>query len=218
MGGFERIGDTIDRMTAEGLLPATGQDAVNSCAGRQIGLETDGRDGRGAEKAAKGLQTIFPILLVDSREQRPLPLTRFPIERVGLSVGDYGIKGFSDWENPAFILERKSLPDLCASLGRERERFLREVEKMRGFRFRGLVIEAAVDEVECSQYRSLISPSAVLGTLDALSVRAGVHVFWCRDAFGAARRVESLAEKFCRGIAKDAARLSGTPQRANMLH
>ncbi|MCX7049970.1 MAG: ERCC4 domain-containing protein [Candidatus Sumerlaeota bacterium] len=150
---------------------------------------------------------IQPCILIDTREQTPLRFERFPSERATLAVGDYGLRGFSDWENPAFILERKSLEDLAGSLGRERPRFLREIEKMRAFRFHGLVIEATPDAVEMKLYRADVAPSAIMGTLDALAVRAGLHVFWCGDPAGAARRVESLAEKFIRGIQKDYERL-----------
>lgn len=82
-----------------------------------------------------------PVVLIDTREQCPLPITAYPVERTGLPVGDYGIKGFSDWENPRFIVERKSLADLCGSLSNDRERFMREIEKLRQFAFRAIVIE-----------------------------------------------------------------------------
>jgi len=157
------------------------------------------------------MDRLTPTILIDTREQNPLVFQNLPSECATLPVGDYGIRGFSDWTNPAFILERKSLPDLCHSLGKDRERFLRECEKMRGFRFRGLVIEAVEDQVHLHQYRSLISPSAILSTLDALAVRAGLHVFWCGDPAGAARKVESLARMFCRGIQKDYWRLAFIP-------
>ena len=156
------------------------------------------------------MEKTLPTILIDSREQSPLVFENLPSVRATLPVGDYGLRNFSDWENPAFIVERKSLPDLCHSLGKDRERFLREVKKMRGFRFRALVIEGTQDMIELKQYRSLISPAAILSTLDALSVRAGLHVFWCGDAEGAARKVESLALMFVRGIQKDYWRLTAS--------
>jgi len=91
---------------------------------------------------------VWPTILIDTREQTPLAFDRrFPTERATLPVGDYGVRGFSDWSNPAFVIERKTLDDLCGSLGTGRERFLREVERMRQFRFRALVIEAHKDQV-----------------------------------------------------------------------
>lgn len=149
------------------------------------------------------LPHLAPVVLIDTRDQRPLVITAFPSRVKTLPVGDYGIAGFSDWTNPAFIVERKSLGDLCGSLTQGRERFFREVEKMRQFRFRALVIEAASEDVESHDYRSGASPASILGSLDALMVRAGLHIIWCDDATGAARQVEGLVRQFVRGVEKD---------------
>lgn len=163
------------------------------------------------------------VIIEDTREQKPLEITKFPVFRggiqfqpgeprprsedfkypeKGLPVGDYSLKGFDTFKNPGITIERKA-DDLYQSLGTGRERFLREVEKMRAFRFRALVIETTRAQIEAGDYRSLITPASVLGTLDALAVRAGLHIFFCGDAYGAARQVESLVEKFARGIKKD---------------
>ena len=143
-----------------------------------------------------------PIITVDTREKTPAPIRSYPVEVVGLPVGDYGVRGFSDWNRPAFIIERKSLADLIASLTRGRARFMREVEKMRAFGFAALVIEAERDEVTLGQYRSQASPQSILASLDALAVRAGVHVYWAGSPEGCARQIESLVRQFVRGIEK----------------
>jgi ERCC4-type nuclease len=143
------------------------------------------------------------VVLVDTREQAPLNITAFPTERVGLPCGDYGIAGFSDWNNPAFIVERKTLNDLVGCLTNERDRFMREVEKLRQFRFHALVIEALEAEISFHHYRSDATPQSILQTLAALQVRAGLHVLWCADPERAARCVERLVRQFVRGIEKD---------------
>ncbi len=143
-----------------------------------------------------------PIILIDTREQWPLDITAFATEEASLPVGDYGVKGFSDWDRPDFIIERKSEGDLCGSIGRGRARFLREVQKMRQFGFRALVIESTRARIAAGDYRSKIIPASILSTLDALCVRAGLHVFWCGSHEGAARQVETLAATFARGIFK----------------
>lgn len=150
---------------------------------------------------------VTPTILIDTREQAPLVIQAFPTERATLPVGDYGVRGFSDWTRPAFIVERKSLNDLLGSITTGRDRFMREIERMRQFGFRALVIEATQDDVELGQYRSGMPPKSVLATLDALAVRTNVHVFWCGNATGAARQVESLVRQFTRGLLKDARRL-----------
>jgi ERCC4-type nuclease len=154
------------------------------------------------------VEKLTPTLLQDSREQCPLVFEHFPVEVVCLECGDYGVRGFSEPACRRFIIERKSLGDLCGSLGKGRDRFFREVELLTRYQFRALVIEAVEDQVHLHQYRSLVSPAAILSTLDALAVRAGLHVFWCGDPSGAAAKVESLARLFCRGVVKDYWRLT----------
>ncbi len=147
-----------------------------------------------------------PTVLQDSREQLPLDLT-YPVEIVGLPCGDYGVRGFSDWGNPAFIVERKSLDDLIGSLTSGRERFWKECLKLRQFAFRAILIEAYPGEVEMHQYRSRCLPQSVFGSLAALQVRMGLHVIWAGDRDRAARELERLVRVFCSGISKDWKRL-----------
>ena len=144
-----------------------------------------------------------PVILIDSREQAPLTFRRYEARRAALPVGDYGIMKFSDWNNPQFAVERKSLDDLAQSLGRGRRRFFREVEKLRQFRFRALVIEGTPEHVELGEYRSLIKPASVFGTLDALAVRAGLHIVWAGDSAGASVQIEGWVTQFARGIERD---------------
>jgi|GEM_PF-284041 len=164
---------------------------------------------------------LLPTILIDSREQDPLRFEALPSQVATLEAGDYGILGFSvvspvrkageakedfekrEFASRGFIVERKSLPDLCSTLGTGRERFMREVEMLARYQFRALVIEATPDQVEDAQYRSLISPASLISTLDALAVRQGLHIIWCGSHLGAARKVENLARMFIRGIEKE---------------
>lgn len=151
----------------------------------------------------------FMIVLIDTREQAPLQITAYPVEKAGLPVGDYGLKGFSDWTNPQFICERKSIGDLCGSLTAGRDRFTKEIEKMRQFGFRALLIEGSRHDICNGSYRSSVRPQSILASLDALAVRCNLHVFWCGDADGAARQFEGLVRQFARGIEKQYKLLSG---------
>lgn len=150
---------------------------------------------------------LQPTALIDSREQRPLPIRAYPTEIVTLPVGDYGIKGFSDWENPQFICERKSLDDLVQSLTHGRARFEREILKMRQFAFRALLIEAEQVLVEIGDYRSAATPQALLQSLVSFQVRHNLHIVWCGSHEGAARVLERLIRQFARGVHKAAKRL-----------
>lgn len=146
-------------------------------------------------------------ILIDTREQCPLEFENFATETATLPVGDYGLPGFSNWDNPQFVIERKSLGDLVGSLTSGRKRFLREVEKLRQFRFAAIVIEASRGDVESGNFRSKATPASIMASLTAIQVRCGIHVVWAGDAKGAAHEVERLARQFIRGIEKDAKRL-----------
>lgn len=143
------------------------------------------------------------IVIQDSREQRPLKIDAFPVEIESLSAGDYGIRGFSDHANPRFIVERKSLSDLIGSLNtfsKGKPRFVRQIEKMRRFEQKSLLIEAHRFDVESGAYVSQTSSKSILGRLDAICADARVTVFWCGDPEGAARQLESLVRNFIDAI------------------
>lgn len=102
---------------------------------------------------------IRPTIVADSREQAPLPIDRLPVIRAGLYSGDYGIAGLED----LFAVERKSIADLvscCA--GPNRDRFERELHRLRGFRFKRLLIIGQRGQVERGEYQSKITPASVL--------------------------------------------------------
>ena len=95
-------------------------------------------------------------VIVDSREQAPFPF-RGPryegvtVEVGGLTVGDYSLAGLAD----RVAVERKSLPDLVMCLGRERERFERELA-------RGAALDAFCVVVEAS-WQDLAGGSTAAG-------------------------------------------------------
>ncbi len=155
-------------------------------------------------------------IIQDSREKNPLILQAYPIEVTGLPVGDYGIKGFSDWENPQFIVERKSLNDLIGSLTRDRARFEKEVLKMRQFQFRALLIEAEEVQIEIGDYRSAAKPNAILQSLASFQVRHNIHIIFGGSHNSAARVLERLVRQFVRGIEKDMHRLSKAEKEAGV--
>ena len=141
-------------------------------------------------------------LIQATREQIPLTIHGYPVVIEKLPVGDYGIRGLSDWTNPEFIIERKSLDDLVGSLGRDRERFMKEIHMLRRFKFAAIVVESDREDVVNSAYRSRMSPQSVLSSLNAIIVRSGVHLIWAGDPESAAREVENLVRQFVRGIEK----------------
>jgi DNA excision repair protein ERCC-4 len=112
--------------------------------------------------------TSFTVIC-DTREQAPYTFTTsgHQVESAGLTAGDYSIAGLADY----VAIERKSLPDFVTCCGPERNRFKRELKRLRAYRFRGVVVEANVQEILNHEYRSAISPESVLGSLAGWSLR-----------------------------------------------
>ncbi len=100
-------------------------------------------------------------IVVDTREQRPLVFTEFKAVKGTLSTGDYSAIGYED----QICVERKSLDDLCGSLGLGRERFDREIERMLLIRHKAIMIEASMEDVYQQRYISKISPKSIIGSL-----------------------------------------------------
>lgn len=72
-------------------------------------------------------------IIVDSRERCPYQFqgkhyAGVEIERGSLVTGDYSLHGLAD----RIAIERKELSDLVQCLGRERERFEREIQRAQG--------------------------------------------------------------------------------------
>jgi len=120
-------------------------------------------------------------IVIDTREQTPFCFGDWPTAPGTLASGDYSIQGL---ETRAAI-ERKSLSDLCACVTHERERFERELLRLRGYPVRAVVIEAELSEVMAGRYRSQVKPAAILGSCAAWQVRYGVP-FHCAGTHGAA--------------------------------
>lgn len=153
-----------------------------------------------ALKSLGKLAESLPAIVTDTREQAPLVFRRLSSIRGTLPAGDYSLAGLET----LFAVERKSTPDLVACCGPERERFERELVRLRGYRFRRLVIVGDRAAIERHEYRSAISPAAVLGSLAAWEVRFDMPYVFTPDPEQAAGLVEAWAYLFAREICREA--------------
>lgn len=139
----------------------------------------------------------LPLLVVDTREQRPLTFTHLAAERGTLATGDYSVDGL----HSRFAVERKSVPDLVGSLTQGRERFFRELERMRGMDFaRLLIVGRPIDLAACLNRRA-VTTASILGSLEAINARL-VPVVWEPTPERAALAVERWACYYYAGAAK----------------
>lgn len=147
------------------------------------------------------------IAVIDTREKTPLDLA--PLQSVpgALTTGDYSVAGLEH----IIAIERKSLPDLVACVGRERERFEKEVQRLLAYPTRALVVESTWAEIEAGEWRSKVKPAAAIGSLLGWTARglpvvmAGDHAragrYTSRLLFLAARRRWREARSFCETVA-----------------
>lgn len=99
--------------------------------------------------------------IVDTREQTPSDLGEIPWESGSLCTGDYSIKGLEKY----IRIERKSLQDLVMCVGRERDRFEREITRLKGFQHKSILVEADYSEIYAQKWRGKITSKQVLGSI-----------------------------------------------------
>ena len=128
------------------------------------------------------------VAIVDTREQDPLDLSPFRTVRGTLQAGDYSLRGLEDH----IAIERKSLPDLVACVGRERPRFLRELQRLRAYPVRAVICECTWQELELGQWRSQVSRRSVMGSVLSWTARYCVPFLFAGDHDSAAIVVKGL--------------------------
>lgn len=139
---------------------------------------------------------ITPTIIIDTREQHPLTFPNLPAAVGTLDAGDYSVGGLAH----LVAVERKSIDDLLACCGRERDRFKRELQRLRAYRFRLLVIEADGADLERGEWRSQLTPAHVLGSLAAWCAQYALPVWLAGDHDAAGRFVERYLYQCARTV------------------
>ena len=139
------------------------------------------RDGHNIIRSAR---LPKPVVLVDTREQEPLPLyVNHPNwiggeRRVALKTGDYTVEGMES----LLALERKNLADLVACTVTYRRRFLAVCARLARFRWKAILVEATFEDIkggfEPFDIPTEVHPNAVCGTLDAIEAKFGIPVIY----------------------------------------
>ncbi len=133
-------------------------------------------------------------ILIDSREQNPFDLSPMKMEEATLQTGDYTIKGLEDYVR----VERKSLPDLISCLGTGRDRFKRELERMKSFPKRLVVVSAPYEDLVTGNYRSNVHPNSATGAIESWSGFYGIGFMFC----GSRRTAQEFVNGYLFKIAK----------------
>lgn len=139
---------------------------------------------------------LTPQVVVDTREQNPFVFESLPTTRGTLDTGDYSVAGLEH----LIAVERKSLPDLLGCLGHGRDRFKRELQRLRAYRFRLLVVEADAATIECGEWRSQLKPAHVFGALASWTADFGLPIWLAGKHELASRFVERYLYQCARHV------------------
>lgn len=141
-------------------------------------------------------------IITDSREQQPYLFDKWPevtTTTAGLPAGDYSLTGFED----KAAVERKALDDLIGCLmGKDRERFERELTRGRVMDLFAVVVEAGMDDIARGRYKSEMKPAAALQSIFAFQVRYGANFLFCGSREGGEYTTYSLLSKYLYEIEK----------------
>ncbi len=131
---------------------------------------------------------------IDTREPWPHPWAAHfsadvKLQRATLDVGDVCVAVLPD----GVVCERKAVPDLLACIGRERERFDREIRRGRYVGQLVVVCEGTMADLLCEARRrgGGVSDNAIVGSLAAWQ-RRGTPVFMAGSVVLAAQFCERL--------------------------
>jgi ERCC4-type nuclease len=130
------------------------------------------------------------VVLADTREQLPPPMPDgVELVRRCLREGDYTIPSLVG----IAVVERKSAQDFAQSMTWSRERFDREIERMRSYRFKAIVVEEDLSWVyRCTQAHK----HSILGSIASLTARHDCPVIFAADRVGAGRLICGLLRRW----------------------
>ena len=135
-------------------------------------------------------------IIIDNREQRPFSFEGYPveIERGTLTTGDYSVPGFED----RVAAERKSLGDLMGCLTSGRERFTRELDRLRSYESVVVVVEAPFEHLADGRYRSKMHPDAAVQSVISIIQAYRMPIVFFPNRLRAERFVFDFLRHFCR--------------------
>ncbi len=153
----------------------------------------------------------LPLQIIqDSREQAPFRFEGYPctVEVGTLPSADYSLHGFID----RIGIERKSLQDLIGCLGVERDRFTRELARLRGYDSAAVVVEAPVVALRTGRYLGRLDAGSAWQSIVAFSMRYRVPFFFCQDRADAEQVTFDFLRHYARDRWREFAALTTTPE------
>lgn len=121
-------------------------------------------------------------IIEDTREQAPLDFIGFRgVESVrsGLKTGDYSVQGYED----KICFERKSVADLVGTLIGGHERFLREMDRMKDYEEKYILVEHSASKayLYCERHGVEYKFDTIIQSLLAYAYHYRVRVRFCKN-------------------------------------
>lgn len=113
-----------------------------------------------------------------------------------LDVGDYTIEGLEE----VLMIERKTIGDLWGTLGNQTnyKRFLREIERAKDHKYKFLIIEGSVVDVNRGYAYSKVPVENIHAKLISLQIKHNIHVIFAGRKDIARAYVRRLMHKIFR--------------------
>ena len=118
------------------------------------------------------------------------------VKGLGLGGADYSCSLDGGETILPVRVERKSLIDLMGCVGNGRDRFERELDALRKYDYRAIVVEATLDDILRGHERSQVSGRAAATSLMGWSVRFECQVWLAENHRRAAGVCQRLLEEF----------------------
>lgn len=150
-------------------------------------------------------QTLPMRVVCDSREQAPYDFVGAAcyagttVEQGTLSTGDYSLKGLEH----LCAVERKGWQDWIMCLGRERSRFVKELERGRGLECFAVVVEGRFEDMAHHDYRGMLNAHSACQSLCAFMARLRVPVLFAGSRAGGQYATWSILRQYLQGKAHD---------------
>ena len=140
-------------------------------------------------------------IICDSREQDALSFDGFrgiEVLRHGLKTGDYSISGYED----KICFERKSIADLVSTLIGGHERFLREIERMKDFDVKYILVEHSAGAVYryCEKMGWEIKFDVIIQSLLAYAYHYRVRVRFCKNREDMAKYIVNKSREYLNSL------------------
>jgi len=153
----------------------------------------DGQQEPGSSRAPKKPPTF--TVWADTREKQipPFPIG-VTVERHMMAEGDYSCPELIDVAR----IERKSGGDFASTMAWGRERFDREIERLKAFRWRCIVVEADFSMV--MREAPGVHPHSLIGSVAALYARHDCPTFFSVNPTAAGRLIVGVLRRWVQRI------------------